>query len=521
MFIRTLFERFYRLPIRSKLVVLMMAVGTVSIMLVTVASIAGGIFSITQNQKEELRVLATIVGDKNAAALAFGDKALVETNLSILSAHKSIIGACIYDAGRQVYAAYSPKKAFTCPHPAADTVQMQNGTLEVFYTIRKKGERLGKVFIRSGMAEVYAYIQKQMSIAVLVSAGALLLAYVLAMVLQKTVSRPIMALAEATKAVWEGGNTRVQAHHHYEDELGQIAGSFNRILQEREQKHQEFLQRHQEFSTVLEHSKKTLAMLDEEASFPFKAAFTYRKMLETQAFGRIHQSYVDYFNDVYSAEVELYQVLVTALDTFRLHQEILNSAQEPFFVSHVLASALKERLVREVAPRITFHIKTQGCVAYTCHPKPFERMVGTLLSLLLESRKFGHFYRCEMVLEGCGEGALLLVEFMETSVKTHHGNDNYHEMSLEKLVKALKYHEPLWPAEMPLCIDFEDATIRHFLYSLFFLSDINECPVYVRLAAHKVGFVVHIPEAQKGTGQNTNKLTNRAEDAMREAPLNA
>ena len=500
---------FKGMPIRYKLMLLIMSVSVIAVILTTLAYISAGIIYIKQDRKNELSILASIVGDKNAAALAFGDNSLVKANLDMFSSRASVIQACIYDITGSVYAQYTNAlhKGEICPVVQQDAVFMQEHTLEVFHAIHKKQTKLGTIYIESDLKAVDSYIRMQVATAGIILSIVICLSYLLALVLQRMISKPIMDLARDTRAVFEPNNLSIRTRKVYYDELGQIADSFNKILEERERKQEEFFKQHQELSDVFQNSERTLAILDDEAMFPFKAAATFKQMLEMKVFGPVHASYIEYFNDVYTAEVELYHVLITAIDTFRLHSEILQSGKEYIDLSETIDGVLQQQRFGKKGGRISSHVQVQNNTSLTCYRMPLERMMIMTLSLHEESQKFGHKYAVTFDIDKPDvdtNTVRIISEFAEADTANHHSNDNYCETALEKIIKKLKNNEALPVDKEKSCVDFDDISIRNLLYSIYFLADINGCDVLVRLSSSKIAFIFHLPEVSQESSMIAN-----------------
>jgi uncharacterized membrane protein affecting hemolysin expression len=433
MYIHRLKERFRKIPIKQKLILLMMAVAVVSVVLTTLCSTISGLVYIKQNEEAELSLLAEVVGDKNAAAIAFQDHNLVKVNLEILAGKASVWEACIYDVEGKVVAQYVTE---TCPVVKPDGVVIRSGGVDVFHTIIKKGSRLGVVYIRSDLQAINHFIQKQW----VVSAGIIciicLISYLITLQLQRVISSPIKILAEEVKAIFENDYS-IRTNKIYEDELGDIADSFNKILEERERKHKEFFNKTEAVEHLSKASEKTLAILNDEAIFPFKSASTFKTLLENQVFGPVHPMYRDYFNDVYAAEVQLYYALAKAIDSLRLQSELLQIEKEQVDVGSLLDSTIADTYARCGDPRLSYRTCLNMDSVYTCYQKPLQRLIENIATLFIEAKTLGRVYQCEFELNQYSRDIELTAVMGEKDRIQTSGNDNFLSIKLETAILSI------------------------------------------------------------------------------------
>ncbi len=97
---------FENASIRGRLTAGIMAASAGSVLLTVLVISAIGFYEIRRDMQEELSVSASLVGDRNAAALLFGDDRLAENNLRVLGARQAVESACLYDSAGHVFARY-------------------------------------------------------------------------------------------------------------------------------------------------------------------------------------------------------------------------------------------------------------------------------------------------------------------------------------------------------------------------------------------------------------------------------
>ena len=92
--------------IRERLTAIIMAASTVSVLLTTLTISIIGVWTLRQNLLAELEVSASIVGDRNTAALLFADDQLAASNMQVFSSRRSVLRACLYDKEGRTFARY-------------------------------------------------------------------------------------------------------------------------------------------------------------------------------------------------------------------------------------------------------------------------------------------------------------------------------------------------------------------------------------------------------------------------------
>jgi diguanylate cyclase (GGDEF)-like protein/PAS domain S-box-containing protein len=181
----------------------------------------------------ELSTRARIVAESSTAALSFGDKNAAAETLSMLRADSHVIDATIYDRNDRPFARYRSALASSGgPEfgPHSDGAYIENGAVLVFQPIRLKDQRIGTVFLKSTMDEVYFRLRQYVGIVCLVLVVPLGIALLSGSRIQKLMVDPITELSGAARRVAVEKNYSVRAVKHSEDEIGTLIDSFNHML---------------------------------------------------------------------------------------------------------------------------------------------------------------------------------------------------------------------------------------------------------------------------------------------------
>ena len=185
--------------------------------------------------RNDLGVLAEVLGSNSTAALTFGDRQAAEEILSALAAHRPVASAVIYSADGAVFATYHRKGESIeteTPRMGADVSWFEHDRFKLFKPIRLGPQIIGCIHLDADLTEVRARLNQSATIILSILLGASLLAAGLASRLQRTVSEPILRLAETARMVSAAKDYQVRAVKLGNDDLGKLTDSFNAMLAE-------------------------------------------------------------------------------------------------------------------------------------------------------------------------------------------------------------------------------------------------------------------------------------------------
>jgi signal transduction histidine kinase/CheY-like chemotaxis protein len=203
------------------------------------------------SMRNDLDVLAEMLGANSTAALSFNDGSVAAEILSTLRAERHIVAAHIFAAGGRPLATYRrlSEPAAAMPSIGNDGAWFRAGRLILFKTIRLDGVKIGTIYLESDLDELDTRIRRFAGIVSAILLGAWLLALALASWLQGIILEPIAHLSRAAKIVSEQKTYSTRAVKVADDDLGQLTDVFNGMLSEIERRDADLL-RHQD---LLEH----------------------------------------------------------------------------------------------------------------------------------------------------------------------------------------------------------------------------------------------------------------------------
>jgi len=230
-------------PIQKKIMkVIMLTSGTVLLMTCTAFFIYEYITA-HDIMKRQLSTLGEITAANTTAAMAFDNPGEAFETLSALQAEKQIEVACLFDTSGRLFAVY-PAGA-----PIPQTIRnsgyaFREGHLEGFQPVVQNGGRLGTLYLRSNMQSMYRRFELYGLIAFVFIVISFAFAYLLSRRLQRSISSPILELAQTASQVSEGDYT-LRAIKRDRDEIGTLTDAFNHMLERIETQNHEITELNQ------------------------------------------------------------------------------------------------------------------------------------------------------------------------------------------------------------------------------------------------------------------------------------
>ncbi|MBL1278071.1 MAG: PAS domain-containing protein [Ectothiorhodospiraceae bacterium] len=245
---------FKKQNISTKLVFIIFIVSFVIVTLVGGMRIIWEIQQTRQSLTQELMTLARLIGDRSSAALAFNDIRLGRENLASLRELPHLRRACLYRIDgsllsdyqhdiKKIIGAFNATTVHCPPENPFTNTQSHFGDdrLHINFVVRQDGIPLGWLFISSDLTPIYTRLNNQITFSVLALVVSMLLSVLLATWLQRLISGPIKAVTNVARAIEEQTDRHLRAPVCSHDEVGQLALSFNAMLDTLEAQNQQIV----------------------------------------------------------------------------------------------------------------------------------------------------------------------------------------------------------------------------------------------------------------------------------------
>lgn len=254
---------FGHLPIKTKLVAIMLIASALSLLLAGAGFIGYENLRLREDLARDLGSLAKIIGNRTTASLAFNDDRVANENLASLQIKREVTSACIYDAEGRLFARYDSGEEAPYAFPEhgndVDLTQSDSAHLHVTETVTMNGSVIGKVVVRASLRNLQRLWQKSLLMSALIIGVSGLLALILSARLQRVVSRPLLKLQRTVQSVSEQKNFAIRAAEESNDEFGALSRAFNEMIATVEARNLELLTVNRQLAA----NEKQLATINE------------------------------------------------------------------------------------------------------------------------------------------------------------------------------------------------------------------------------------------------------------------
>ncbi len=223
--------------IRKKLLLIMMGICLTALILSGITFNIWSYFLLRNNMIRNFRTQAEMTANNCSAAILFDDAKSAEDVLSSYKAESSIVNCCIYDAAGKHFASYVRDgfDGHTKVLLRSSGHVLEKGHLIIYEPIVLEDEQVGTVVLVSDLGPLKENIKSNSIIILSVTVIVFFSVYLLAARLQRIISKPILALANLSRHVYQKRDYSQRAENASDDEIGTLVNAFNLMLDEIQQ----------------------------------------------------------------------------------------------------------------------------------------------------------------------------------------------------------------------------------------------------------------------------------------------
>jgi signal transduction histidine kinase/CheY-like chemotaxis protein len=221
---------FRDLPIRRKLRLLTLAPTVTALLLASIGFLIWDIVIQRREIREDVEAEARVLPENMAASITFERPDEVDDMLAVLEIRPHVRHACVYNLTGELYGRFARRGDSGCPASAPPRNAFGWNTYEVVADITYQDDKAGVFYLSRDLRDVH----RRLVVGGGTIVGLLLLAVAAALALahrmQRTISEPLLDLADTARRVSASRDYSIRASPLARDEIGTVVRSFNEML---------------------------------------------------------------------------------------------------------------------------------------------------------------------------------------------------------------------------------------------------------------------------------------------------
>jgi len=419
-------------PIRKKLIAGILFASTTVLVLMCAAFLVSDFFTLRNDLVRTFSAQEEMIALNVTSAVLFNDSTSAESTLKALRAEPQVSAAAVYRKDGSVLATYkSPSDSSRQvgrhgPSDFSPGAEFSKGELILVRHIISEGENIGTLVVEVNLSDMYGRFRQNGITAFLVLVAALCVAFGISSQLHRVLSAPIQQLTDLASRISLQKDYSARLLIERKDELGQLANTFNEMLdrivadinaresaeaevrtlndqlEDRvakrtaelaaannrledfakriEQQNRELEVRRREAERATQLKSAFLASMSHELRTPLNAILGFSELMQDQGGEVLNEKQHRWLNHIRAAGKHLLQLINDILDLSKIESGQLSLSQEDFELRDALPEVLSIVKPLAMAKRIQLRSNIEPSAWVHADRMRFKQVAFNLLS---------------------------------------------------------------------------------------------------------------------------------------------
>jgi len=371
-------------PIRKKLMRIIFLISSVVLLVTCTTFFAYEFYKFRETTTNNLSVIGKIISDNSTAALAFDNKKDANEILDALKSEPHIVQACLYDRNGNLFASYPDTLDSTAfpLKPEPDGYHYEESFLKGFAPVMLGDQRIGTLYLKSDLKAINERYMIYSMITVSVIILSLLLTFLISRILQKSISDPILALAETAKVISVQKDYSVRAAKTGKAELALLTDALNQMLDQIENQNQTLSEFNQQLSEKVRELEQFAFVSSHDLQEPLQIISNFVGLLEEKYAASLDKETQQYITFIIAATTRLHLLIKHLLDFSRIGKNIaFQKVDCNKIVKEVIAEA--DAFIKENNARVTSSVLP----VVTGDPEELKQLFRNLINNAIKFHK--------------------------------------------------------------------------------------------------------------------------------------
>ena len=232
------------LQLSSKLIIMMLLVSLLAISIVGVIRIIWSTDKASNTITENLTAVTNLISAQSDTALSFSDSRLSDANLKALENISSVRFSCIFTKNGDLFSDYQRPGGHNYQCPPFNTIEQSevvfsDDSILIYKSILLGSEVIGHLYLNSDKSRIDEITQEQIIFSLIALLSSAIFVFLIAYWVQRIVSHPVSKITEIANTISTENDHELRVDLSSNDEIGQLAKSFNYMLDSLQLKQEE------------------------------------------------------------------------------------------------------------------------------------------------------------------------------------------------------------------------------------------------------------------------------------------